>query len=451
MSDRRGFLAAIGAAVALAGCTGGDGTTTRTDSATPTPAFGEADGAWSQVGADAGNTYAVDVAGPQEEPTGVKLDRAGNAPITGGAPIVGDGRLYQFGPPESGEPTPTEVEYGGYEGPPQLIARDPATGERLWGVPANGSRLGGGIAVGGDSVIVAEDDPTFGEDVSSYRLRRLDADDGGEQWAVELSFSIGPPRIAGDSIVLAEGGAGDTPATVRSFGFDGAERWNQELVKEFADVVVNDGTAVAASYPVSVEEGAEPLSVVAGYSLDDGSEQWRVEYETEFLIELAAADGAVYVADEHEWIASLAVADGSERWRRDVDMSMRGTLAVTEGTVCLASGVLRGLDPEDGTERWTVGEPFEVLPNAEGVQYGPGSVSNVWAGAETVYAEVTGSPSAFVALDPASGEERWRRDLPTGTNDDGEEISGFFGDPLVADGAIYGSTPEGLYRYADSA
>jgi outer membrane protein assembly factor BamB len=447
VSDRREFLAAIGTAVALAGCAGGGGTVTGGDhdrSASSETVQATADpverpsGSWTQAGADAGNTYVADTVGPTTEPTGERLRPAG-CYLTLADPVVADGVLFELGPCE-GPATPVPSDLLG-PAPPWLIARDATTGEQLW--HASVDVIEGGLAVADGTVVVVEDRPL------EPRLRAFDASTGTEQWTVEFSDGgpLRPPTVAGGAVFTVVGG---DPPTLRAVGLDGTRRWSREIGTEFTDVVVSDGLLVAAEDRGSVfDHDPAPHTVVTGRSLDDGAEQWRWEYDAGSPTRFAAADGAAYLFFEEGSLKSISTRDGHERWSADyVHNAVKG-LAVTGDTVCVSDvGVLCGLDPDDGSERWTAGEPGN--PGVDG-EWNPGAFLSIAAGEEAVYGDLTGTPSDLLAVDHETGEERWRHQLPVETLNDGDEYSGFWRGPIVADGAVYGVTKQSLYRYTDSA
>lgn len=461
MSDRRQFLAAIGSAVALAGCTGGDRSTTdaRSESSTSTairsepptrtptetatgaptetatpPLAVRVDGAWGQPDADAGNSGSVGVGGPTSEPVDRRLETPGNDRVRFDPPVVGDGRLFQFGPRGAGEPTPTEPEVGSRE-PPELIARDPATGERLWSVPVSVNAEDNGIAVTDDTVVVTENTPEglFKGD-ERPRIRGFDAEDGAERWSVRLSESVTvtPPTVS-DGVVLAvtQGSYQGESSVLRSVDPDGETLWEQRLSHQYGRVVVNDGVVISLSYTMQTSE-KQARTTLVGRSPKDGHERWRVEYDAAWPYEMAAADGVVYVATERGDLYALTVAEGSERWRVDVMESTFPDITITDEVLCLSeSGTLRGLNRDDGTERW---------------RRDPAPVETA-AGTDLVYGEVAGD---LVAIKPSSGDRRWLVEAPE-TTVDGEEWSEVYGSPVVVDGGLYVTTSDGLHRYGNPA
>ena len=115
------------------------------------------------------------------------------------------------------------------------------------------------------------------------------------------------------------------------------------------------------------------------------------------------ADGVAYLGDADGTVHAVRVADGSSVWKRRFEQQLFLTAGgVADGALFVADvdGVVHCLVTEDGAERWT----FDV----ESETYG-GPI--VFHGAEAKLVLLPTESGQLIALDAASGEERWRFEI----------------------------------------
>lgn len=374
--------------------------------------------------------------------------------------------------------------------------------------------------VGEERVFVPVGEPHYGKNEESVgALAGLDAEDGTPQWTTRLPAApTSQPRF-GDGGVYCTVGTSDAiglhGSDQRCLGFDpdGTEQWRTNPVDRFLTLLaLGDGRAFLATrddqlglegeqlFAVGLSDGRTRWSVGsgdaregshrdglvltavgggAGLSVHDassGERRWLKEVRsagtdaTPFPI----ADGAVVVRHgfgNPSAFAALELTDGSERWRyvNDDGETVRPAAAVVAGETVVGTtheGRVVGLDPADGTERWTF---------AAG-----GSTGNPVDGDGTVY--VSGSDedsTTLYALDPATGTEQWRVEReaigPVASTDDALVVSGTdagrefvaglspsdgterwsfetdwnLGRPVVVDGQVYLYSEDGVVRAID--
>ncbi len=141
------------------------------------------------------------------------------------------------------------------------------------------------------------------------------------------------------------------------------------------------------------------------------AEAWRIGYDGGGPLAFTTAHGTVYLADG-AGVRAVDERDGRVRWAFETEApgSSGPVLAGDLLVVADHAGAMTALAADDGSARWTVAGLGEVSGS-------PLSFT------ENVYASVrAGQAGALVALDPATGRERWRADLGAGA----------FGAPVAA-------------------
>ncbi|MFQ3318486.1 MAG: outer membrane protein assembly factor BamB [Natronomonas sp.] len=152
-------------------------------------------------------------------------------------------------------------------------------------------------------------------------------------------------------------------------------------------------------------------------TLEDGplSATWETDIPGQFTLSTPGVDDdRLYVGSRTE-LTAIALADGAVDWQVDLGALTHGfTPAVADGTVVASARDLVGrqnvvdrggtpsltaLDPKTGAEQWR----FEI----------PISASPVIADGTVFVPLVDDSGTAISARDLATGEEQWRRDLST--------------------------------------
>jgi len=193
------------------------------------------------------------------------------------------------------------------------------------------------------------------------------------------------PAVAGNLVF-----AGGTDGTLHVLDLaTGQERW---AFAAGAPILVTPTVANGSVY-VSTDDG-----VVHAVDLASHAERWRVAGISKGS--LATVDGdSVYVGLTNGRFAALSVVDGHEAWHVDVD-GTANRAAIADGTAYVdgdGSDRLYAIDLTDHTIAWSLatGAAHSITPAVDG---------------GTVYAaivEVYGKDSRILALDAATGKERW--------------------------------------------
>ena len=174
---------------------------------------------------------------------------------------------------------------------------------------------------------------------------------------------------------------------------DGAERWTFEGPPPMHGPLVIDGRVYAI----------DGQGFLHGFDLADGRLVWTSDTSVPGPSDLGILDGRLYVGTNDGFLASFDAANGRERWRLSVSPAGAAVKApaATDGILVAASDDLQltALDPDDGEVRWTssvgndmVGTPI-IHNGAVYLGAGPDAVNGM-----------------LVALDAATGTERWRID-----------------------------------------
>ena len=257
--------------------------------------------------------------------------------------------------------------------------------------------------VDGETLYLATDDGA---------VAALSVSTGEVLWRVETDDYLATPAAAGGLVFVGGRNVAALDATT------GRERWSfRPNGPIYASPAVVDGIVYVASRWTNLDE-----SPVAGgvHALDarDGEPIWEVSVPGELTASPAVADGVIYLHSKSGLFA-LDAATGQELWQVPVGAhELFGSMpAATDGTVyvvgwqALGAGadadseqVLLALDAASGQERWRF-----VLGYVSGVR-GP---SPAVVG-DLVY---VGGREFLYALDAATGQERWRARTGTETND----------------------------------
>ena len=297
-------------------------------------------------------------------------------------PVVADGVVYA----------------GGLDG--ALYAIDVATGAQRW-------RLESG-AIGSVAAPVVADGIVF-VGAQDGLLLAVDAASGEERWRVELgpgSVANLPLPAVADGVVYAGGGEGILLAVDAA---SGQERWRLVVGGEAIGAPSVSGGLVFVTAAADIGGGNADLVAV---DAANGTERWRVAVGNQPLHAAPATDGElVYVPgpgeDEMAALFALEAASGTERWRYDTGGFVIGNPATAEGRVFVATNhALIGLDAATGQEVWRVEDVESGLSApppaiADGVVY-------VFAGRVDPIANT--QSGVVVAVEAASGSERWRYD-----------------------------------------
>lgn len=289
----------------------------------------------------------------------------------------------------------------------------------LWRTAVGWSTAVGGVA---SNPVVADGIVYVGTDAF---LLALDAKTGAERWRAPAASA--EPAVVDGTVYAA---AGDLLAIDAETG---AERWRARIAGPFggtapavADGLVYVGGGPGAPAP-AVADGAIYASgsafskqpfVLQAFDAASGEERWR--------------------RDLDPGVVAMDAATGDVRWRFPIVDQHESTAAAAEGAVFVGSesGDLYALDAADGRLRWVRGDvaPWS-LPSAavsDGVVYRPGRMLealNVSTG------EPFGAFAVAIPMAPNDADEADRH-LPP-----------YWGNLVVADGAVYGVSHDG-YLYA---
>jgi outer membrane protein assembly factor BamB len=297
-------------------------------------------------------------------------------------PVVADGVVYA----------------GSLDG--ALYAIDAASGAQRWRFETG--------AIGSVAAPVVADGVVFAGAQDGLLFAASTAS-GEERWRVELgpgSVANLPLPAVADGVVYAGGGEGILLAVDAA---SGQERWRLTVGGEAVGAPSVSGGLVFVTAAADIGGGnAELVAVDAA----NGTERWRVAVGNQPLHAAPATDGElVYIPGqgESEMAALLALeaASGVERWRYDTGGFVIGIPATAEGRVFVATNhALVGLDTATGQEMWRVEDVESGLSApppavADGVVY-------VFAGRVDPIANTENG--VVVAVEAASGSERWRYD-----------------------------------------
>lgn len=222
-------------------------------------------------------------------------------------------------------------------------------------------------------------------------------------------------RIAGDWPTR-----GRTPGHVGALdagGFDRpvSQEWCLRPSGRWMSFVLADGTLYLTEREENDDSDVFHLLAVDART---GAERWRVELAAQPIGEPTVADGGVHLAidtDESQ-LVRFAPDDGRREWRVTLETRTDSMVAVADGTVFATdvAGGVQAFDAATGQRRWHMEVHSEFAVGAFG------NVPAVADGVVYVDAAIGTGPAA---LDAASGEVLWERDIP-----------GFYGP--VADGRL---------------
>jgi outer membrane protein assembly factor BamB len=253
----------------------------------------------------------------------------------------------------------------------------------------------------------------------SGRVARL-TPAGGLVWSAELGERVyASPLVTADSVILGS----DAKRFVALALGTGKKRWQLD-----ADAEADTAGAEAPNGSVVIAAGRVLFGLRA-----DGAVRFRTKLPRKIYASPAVADdGAIYVGAQDHHLHALG-PDGSHRWKRDLGGDADCSPALgDDGTVFAASdaGLVFAFDPE-GRERWRAAVGGFVRG---GLTVGRGGA---------VFAGTYGPAPRVVALDAATGTERWSY----GVQGTGALEFGIHGAPLEdAEGNLFfGAQDDSVY------
>lgn len=392
---------------------------------------------WRQEGSDPGHSGVTTATGVTTN-GGVDWQVSGESSSN---PVVADGALFHVAdlgtdpdrtpiwrsPTDTGETTTPTATSTIDEVSPSAdryhVRRDARDGDVEWvqSIEVRGTPVltDGRVVVAGDHSIVA------------FR-----ADDGAEQWRSDFEARSIRVSTVIDGTVLASTEVlrqNNRDADVRAYRVDdGAQRWRRPSPKWRADLAAGGGTVFSLSAEFQVG------TVLTARDLDDGSEQWSVEFNDDGLPRgPVVRGGTVYVAPDDRGVFALDAGTGDQRWHYEGDTPNTVHVAASDDTAYLLDdGVLRARGATTGNEQWS------VTVSEDGFRAAPA------VGREAIYLGTGGSPADFLVLSRSDGSERWRYRLPEVAITDVID-SGLRARPTVVDGAVYANTVDGLYAFGE--
>lgn len=331
-------------------------------------------GSWTNVDGDVGNSGAnTATSGPTESPTRADLYEPSSTfsdfstvPLVDGSTIAvwgSDGELHGV------DPDGTQLWEFSIDTDLYFADPTPAIYDGTIYLPSSG----------GEIVAVSEGQRQWARTPSIHNLHSARADDRGVY-------------LAGNS-------------SVTTYEHDGTERWvKPELEGRLSSPAVGDSRLFYFSDPGSGLFATGSWRVVAR-NLSDGSVAWEHE-ELIRGVDPVVADGRLYGlqhTDEGHRAVALSTTDGSVEWQSDVlGYSVDAMPAVTDDRLYVATeGELHALDPTDGSALWE--QPYTALDTITHSPRADGDTVFMMVGFETA-----------VAIDAATGDERWSFDFDTG-------------------------------------
>jgi len=245
------------------------------------------------------------------------------------------------------------------------------------------------------SIVATTDDTlylaSFSSDVvrmSGEPFHALNRQTGAERWRIETA-SGADATVAGSAVVVH----GRDHIDVREAG-TGERRWGfptegdrERKSLSFLQYIVRDGT-VYARYDVRLN--GDYRSEVVTFDLDTGAQRWTYKEDPGHV---TVVDGVVYVTGGEELLA-LDADDGTERWRvSEPTELLRKTVVGDTLVTSWDDDTLRAYRHADGTPIWSK-------------QFRNRTRFFVSSDEDTLY--ITNQGVGIRAANPADGSERWR-------------------------------------------
>lgn len=175
----------------------------------------------------------------------------------------------------------------------------------------------------------------------------LDPADGAVRWRTPVGANVLPPfapAVAGGRVVVGRDRVSALDAET------GAVDWTYAAadLSVFRNPAVADGVVyIGALRPTD----GIPAGALLALDADDGTRKWRLDTELR-PSPPATIDGTVYTAADR--VLAVRAADGQPRWRAGSDRFLTAAPAATDRRVYAASldGTLLALDAADGATVW---------------------------------------------------------------------------------------------------
>jgi outer membrane protein assembly factor BamB len=280
-------------------------------------------------------------------------------------------------------------------------------------------------------------------------------DDGEERWTTSVDGAIkSSPAVCDDTLYF-----GSDEGRVYAVGLDGERLWDERIGTPSGPL--SRGTAAIIT-PPAVVDGRVCVGDVEGYvharDAATGAEEWRVDTGGAIYGKLAARNGKLFVANGDGLLAAHGL-DGKRRWSSGAGREITTTPVAGEASwyVVDGNGVAHRLDPAQGgaeVDTFATGAGNPVSPTVGDGRVFLGSRTGTvqavdedlterqWQ-SDTDHEDRILAPFLLdeellyvpagrhvYALDPATGERRWRYRLA-------DEVRV---QPAYADGSLFVAT-----------
>jgi outer membrane protein assembly factor BamB len=244
-----------------------------------------------------------------------------------------------------------------------------------------------------------------------HALIALDEATGAELWRNPVVGGFSSPAVMNGTVVVG----GRDGRVYRVDAATGEERWNTSLLQttDFSGITSSPKVEYDRVYVGTFNESGGPGEVVALW-LSNGSVAWRHPTGSIHFSSPAIADDTLFVGgmgtldvtsgidfDPPFGVLALDLSNGSMRWFFETAGSVAASPAIAADVLVVPSkepggdGLVYGLDPSSGVERWRADVPAGVSSPAvagDWVLVGGGSL---------------GGSGRVTALEAATGDVRW--------------------------------------------
>ncbi|MFF9116117.1 PQQ-binding-like beta-propeller repeat protein [Streptomyces massasporeus] len=326
------------------------------------------------------------------------------------------------------------------------VRLDGRTGRTVWRASAELAGTGEGryssnvLGVRDETVLVRQVVTRGSADAEVTSVVALDAATGDRLWARQVDEMSAPPAVAGDVVVLPDGG--DGPSLTARSPRTGAERWTAPLPEGHSCGLTPAGGALYLQC-FAQQEGERQDSLIVTLDLTDGTAR-RLPLPTPDADLVGAHDGGLILLTE----SPERGPDGDTAYAEIVLMDRTGSTARTKlpeayhGRVTLAGGTLwftssggevTAVSPSSGAMLWRT---------RTGVRRpGPARYD---ARTRTVY--TAGSDGRVAGFDARTGDRLWRTAARTEDEGSGEGpevlVDGRRLVVVTAGGGVLGLDPE---------
>ncbi|SIR29953.1 Tat (twin-arginine translocation) pathway signal sequence [Haladaptatus litoreus] len=287
----------------------------------------------------------------------------------------------------------------------------------------------------GEKTVYAREDGEY--------LYAIDRETGTERWRFEVTGDDDPAGTVGpvlcDGTVYVAGNSGDDTRLYAVDAATGEERWSFFVSGGVRTTpTVEDGTLYFASFTHSTTYALDT---------DTGDVQWTFTGDCDPLghprDDVLVTAGNAYVVDGNN-LWALDADDGGVEWALRPNEFSLYALAVTDDTVyvglsdgssCVADGNLVALDAASGTERWST--DVSGLSTADEIEVGGGRVYVV---------SYVHDPTRLVALNGDDGTEHWSFEVDETGVANTTEQGVIEHSHTVYDGNVYFSANRSVYQ-----